>query len=64
METTTRLEFELITNELTTRVWNALKNKCAADPEKAQRLVMVTESDIAFAVRKALEEDLVDVEKV
>lgn len=35
-------------------LWDALKARCAADPEKALRLVMVSKDDLSAAMRAAL----------
>ena len=35
--------------ELTQLVWQELLNKCASDPKKAIRLVMVNRADVEFA---------------
>jgi hypothetical protein len=41
----------MITDEkqLTELVWQELLNKCASDPKKAIRLVMVNKADVEFA---------------
>jgi hypothetical protein len=41
----------MITDEkqLTQLVWQELLNKCASDPKKAIRLVMVNKEDVEFA---------------
>jgi hypothetical protein len=35
--------------QLTELVWQELLNKCASDPKKAIRLVMVNKADVEFA---------------
>ncbi len=35
-------------------LWNALKARCASDPEKAKRLVMVSRDDLQAAFAEAL----------
>lgn len=35
------------------KVWEELKQQCCADPDKAKRIVMLSRSDLAFAIKRA-----------
>lgn len=41
-------------SKLAAGIWQALKERCASDPKRAVRLVMVTEADVQAALRAYL----------